>query len=70
MQLLMCCAHSTATPVRESMRKYYGCMHVSLCVGMPVQFVCCACYSELMISKGCSSEGEKKRAAPAKLRHS
>jgi len=30
------CAHSTAAPARESMRKYYWCMHVSLRAGMPV----------------------------------
>ncbi len=30
------CAHSTAAPARESMRKYYGCVHVPLCAGMPV----------------------------------
>ncbi len=28
-------AHSTAAPARDSMREYYGYMHVSLCAGIP-----------------------------------
>jgi len=30
------CAHSTAAGARESMRKYYRCVHVSSCADMPV----------------------------------
>jgi len=45
------CAHCTAAPARESMRKYYGCMHVSSCAGMPVYF-CVLCLLLCIDDKG------------------
>jgi len=49
--LRTCLCASTAAPARESMWKYYGCVHVSSCADLPVKLVCCVCYRVPMISE-------------------
>jgi len=54
------CAHGTAAPAHESMRKYYGCIRLSSCAGMPEWLACCFCYCVLQVRQRVVPVGRRR----------